>query len=176
LYAGPLVRWYRQDFPGGTPPSDPPDPADVAQLVTRWRAAFEPAVGPVVWSEAIDAPVRRAVISPDAWAAIQVDAALPLGLDEALARRPREIPAWPLLLATAWIPASFDGILAIGLPDQPTDGALASLDRLDRWVAARRLARWGRRQPRDPIDDTLAQLAEMTAFAREQATVLLLAA
>ncbi|MBA2320322.1 MAG: hypothetical protein H0V89_04120, partial [Deltaproteobacteria bacterium] len=82
---------------------------------------------------------------------------------------------YPLLLATAWIPASFDGILAIGLPDQPTDGALASVDRLGAFLSARRLKRWAAKAPRDAVDDALATLDEIARFAVEKRLPMLVA-
>ncbi len=173
LYAGPLIRWYRQDFSGGSPPSDLPDPADIAAVVARWRTAFQPAIGPVTWTEDPAAPVHQVSIPASHWADLLLDAARPLTLEDALSRRPRDVPAYPLLMATAWIPASFDGILPIGLPDQPDSGALASLDRLDRWIAVRRLARWGAHSPRDAVDDALQALADAAAFAKKERTLLL---
>lgn len=174
LFAGPLVRWYRQDFSGGTPPTESPDPDDVALLVARWREAFAPAIGPVTWLEPLEGEVRCTAISDAAWTALLLDAAAPTSVEAALAKRPRDVPAWPLLMATVWIPAAFDGILPIGLPDQPHTGALASVDRLAGWVTAHRLKRWAAKTPRDDVDATLTTLGEIVGFAVANRTLLVL--
>ncbi len=43
-------------------------------------------------------------------------------------KRPRDLRFYALLQPTAWIPTPFDGTLAIGLPDRPTEGRIASVD------------------------------------------------
>ncbi len=149
LYAGPLVRWYRQEFPGGGRVGDPPEIADIQALAEKWRAAFAPAVGPVAWAEDVAAPFAHARIAGDAWLALRWVAAavseevdqddwdgpLPEDADEhplmaeLHKKRPRDLRFYALLQPTAWIPTSFDGTLAIGLPDRPTEGRIASVDR-----------------------------------------------
>ena len=71
LYAGPLVRWYRQEFVGGSKIADPPEIGDIVGISERWREAFAPAVGRVVWSEEIDAPVAHNRVSAAAWTALR---------------------------------------------------------------------------------------------------------
>jgi hypothetical protein len=98
----------------------------------------------VTWSEDDEAPVALARIPAIAWGSLcAVAARLWAGSDPegepgpddeavalAVAARPRDCRFYPILQAVAWIPASFDGVLPIGLPHRPEEGALASVQRL----------------------------------------------